>query len=204
MISIGAGLQFGARVQAFPANLTAGIVGVRILDNAGGTVLARSAAGIIEDPTGSGSYVKTLTAPGVDGQYSVMWDWGTDPSQTAFEDLFVIVSGARVELPATFSGVIPSEPHFDLPFRLSGKSFATVQQDSPEDVANCVECIVRTPSGFREDTEDFGLDDLTFNNQPLNLALVKSQIQRQEPRASLLVEQDVMDLVNRLTIKVGK
>lgn len=201
--SIGAGLQFGARVQGFPPGLV-GTVGVQILDNIGGVVApGRSTLDIIEDPVGTGSYLKNLTAPIIDGQYTIMWDWGADPDQHAFEDLFVVASGASVRITSAFVGAMPDEPHFDLPFRLTGKSFATVQQDSPEDVANCVECIVRTPLGFREDTENFGLDDLTFENQPLNLEEIKTRIQAQEPRATLMLEQDVLNLVNKLTIKVG-
>ena len=203
MISIGAGLTFGARVQSFPNGLSPGIVGVRLLDNAGGLVLPRTTSGIIEDPLGSGSYVTQLIAPNTDGQYSVMWDWGSSPSQAAFEDLFVIASGATALIDTAFLGVSPDEPHFDLPFRLSGKTFATVQQDSSEDIANCVECIVRTPLGAREDTDDFGLDDYTFNNQPLNLELMKSQISVQEPRASLMLSQEIEEIVSKVTIRVG-
>ena len=45
------------------------------------TVLARTSVGIHEYPVGSGHYAVTLTAPGVLGQYSVLWD--TDPGGNA-------------------------------------------------------------------------------------------------------------------------
>lgn len=96
-------------------------------------------------------------------------------------------------------------PHFDLPFRLSGSSFATVEQDSPEDIANCVEAIIRTPYGFRDDNPDFGLDELTFSNLPLNLERLTSQIESQEPRASIILEErpDLIDsLVTKLIVEV--
>lgn len=98
-------------------------------------------------------------------------------------------------------------PHFDLPFRLSGSSFAVVDQDTPEDVTNCVEAIVRTPLGFRDDSPDFGLEDLTFNNQPFNVERLVSLIENQEPRLPVTIEQNpnLYDiLATKLTIMVGK
>lgn len=96
-------------------------------------------------------------------------------------------------------------PHFDLPFRMKGTSFATVEQDSFEDVANCVEAIVRTPYGFRDDNPDFGVDDQTFQVQPLNTELITGQIIHQEPRASIVITQetDLIDsLIDNLKIEV--
>lgn len=97
-------------------------------------------------------------------------------------------------------------PHFDLPFRFSGSSVAVVEQDSAEDVANCVEAIVRTPNGTRDDSPEFGLDDQTFLNQNLDSAAILAQIEYQEPRSRLVVESepDFLDnLIARVSIKAG-
>jgi len=52
-------------------------------------------------------------------------------------------------------------PHFDLPFRFLKSGGAVVsEQDSFDDVANCVEAICRTPQGFRVDNPDFDYDML--------------------------------------------
>lgn len=96
-------------------------------------------------------------------------------------------------------------PHFDLPFRLSGKSFATTEQDSYADVANCVEAIVRCPAGFRDDSPDFGFEDTTFELVPLNLEDLTTQIVTQEPRATVALTEnpDLVDtLVDHLRIEV--
>lgn len=98
-------------------------------------------------------------------------------------------------------------PHFDLPFRLVGSSFFTVEQDSEEDIANCVEAILRTPYNSIPDTEDFGLDDHTFDIQPIDTDAVTRQILNQEPRASLLIEQEtdfVDNLIARVTVTIGE
>lgn len=101
---------------------------------------------------------------------------------------------------------IADVPHFDLPFRLVGTSFGVEEQDSAEDVANCVECIIRTPYGFRDDNPSFGLDDPVFDYLPLNVEHIRAQIEEQEPRAKLIVNQtqDLNDtLVAVLNISIG-
>lgn len=93
MIYAAPGASFEARVEGFATGLT-GTVGVRLLDNVGGTTTARVTAGIIENPASSGSYVVTMTAPAGSGQYAVFWDTGTvSPTTTASEDLTVTPSG---------------------------------------------------------------------------------------------------------------
>lgn len=96
-------------------------------------------------------------------------------------------------------------PHFDLPFRLLGRGFATVEQDSYEDVANCVEAIIRTPYGTRDDSPEFGIDDLTFDIRPLNIEALTAQIENEEPRTTLAVREDpnlIDNLVSKIVIEV--
>lgn len=89
--------QYEARVVGFPSGLV-GTVGISIRDNTGGISLPRTTVGMLEDPAGSGSYVKTIVTPLNPGQYSIMWDTGAiDPSDVAFEEL--IVTGAFTPSP---------------------------------------------------------------------------------------------------------
>lgn len=55
-------------------------------------------------------------------------------------------------------------PHFAVPFRFSGRHVETVQQDSIDDIAGCVEVIMRTPIGARSERPNFGIPDLAFRN----------------------------------------
>lgn len=80
-------------------------------------------------------------------------------------------------------------PHFDLPFRLSGLHAVEVDQDSIEDITNCVEAVIRTFKGARIELPDFGIDDPTFSLQPLAVQDVVQAVLDQEPRASLLISQ---------------
>jgi hypothetical protein len=54
---------------------TGATLGLRIIDNAGATTVARLATNITEYPAGSGIYSRTgNTAPSVGGQYTLVWD----------------------------------------------------------------------------------------------------------------------------------
>jgi len=82
-------------VAQFETGLT-GTLGVRIIDNAGNTTLARATAGIAEYPSGSGIYAVTLTSPGTAGQYTLVWDNGAADPAYATEDLTVVAEVADV------------------------------------------------------------------------------------------------------------
>ena len=91
-VTVAPGASFEAVAAGFATGLT-GTIGVRIIDNAGATTTARATAGITEYPAGSGIYAKTLTAPSVAGQYTLVWDNGaTTPGNVAAEDLLVTSS----------------------------------------------------------------------------------------------------------------
>jgi hypothetical protein len=151
MINVKSNVVFEARVSAFPANI---VVECSLRDNRGGTVGPLSQ--ISQDPPGSGSYVTTFKAPEYGGQYTVVWQWGDkNPSRTAVED--VIVDGPAEPPPPTHDATVGpliqhvgiTQPHFDLPFRYGRGREVVVQQDTVEDIRNCVEAGVRTLRGTR-------------------------------------------------------
>lgn len=82
-----------------------------------------------------------------------------------------------------------SVPHFDLPFRFVGNTVATAEQDTLEDITNCVEAVLRTPQGARVDAVGFGRPDPTFELQPIPLQPLIQVLLDQEPRASVLMTQ---------------
>lgn len=76
-----------------------GTVRYRLLDNdatADDPVYGPSTAGIIEDPTGSGSYVFTGTAPSTAGTYARAWDTGVGTDLVYDEDLVVSATYSAV------------------------------------------------------------------------------------------------------------
>jgi hypothetical protein len=84
---------FQASCDGFASGLV-GTIGVRI-DQGASNILARTTAGIVEFPAGSGIYVATLTSPSIAGYYQITWDTGVvGPGTTAVEDLLVTSSVA--------------------------------------------------------------------------------------------------------------
>jgi phage baseplate assembly protein W len=81
-------------------------------------------------------------------------------------------------------------PHFALPFRYEGRSVAVVEQDTVDDVAVCVESVLRTRPGDRDELPAFGAADPTFTQTPLDTEALVAQIEAWEPRARVLVEED--------------
>jgi hypothetical protein len=103
-------------------------------------------------------------------------------------------------------------PHFDIPFRFvvttakGQASAATNEQDSFEDIADCVEAIIRTPLGFRSDSITFGFPQLELMVQPLLNASIMEIVSDQEPRAQVIMSEhsDAFDpLINRITVEVS-
>lgn len=96
-----------------------------------------------------------------------------------------------------------SVPHFDLPFRWGRNGHAeVVEQDTLEDVANCVLAILLTFKGQRQELPDFGIDDPTFESQPIDLAALTQAILEQEPRAVVMMDQHP-DEFNQLVADVA-
>jgi hypothetical protein len=92
----------------------------------------------------------------------------------------------------------PTVPHFDLPFRFTTQGHpVVVEQDSVDDVSNCVQAIMLTVRGTRTESPDFGISDLTFEKQPISLDDVSGAIDDQEPRARYALSQKP-DLVEQL------
>jgi hypothetical protein len=95
-------------------------------------------------------------------------------------------------------------PHFNFPFRIAPAGVDVVEQDTLEDVSNCVVAIVATQIGFRDLAPDFGVPDVTFETQPFGVhdLLVSTQ----EPRAVLDVTErfDRHDpLIDIVTMKIS-
>lgn len=81
-------------------------------------------------------------------------------------------------------------PHLKWPLRFEGDHMAVVEQDSIEEIEQCVEAIVRYPLGFRDELPEFGLSDQTFLQGGVNVEVVRAVIERWEPRVDLTISSD--------------
>jgi hypothetical protein len=88
------GATFHSSLDNAPTGLV-GTVGVQIIRKSDEAVVtARTTAGIVESPAGSGRYVATLVAPAVKADYTVFWDTGSvTPTTTASDELVVTATG---------------------------------------------------------------------------------------------------------------
>lgn len=78
-------------------------------------------------------------------------------------------------------------PHFALPLRLDGIGrLATIEQDSADEIAQCVAVILATPEGSRVEVPDFGIPRLEFNLP--DTADIIAAVQEWEPRADLSLD----------------
>lgn len=207
MIDAVAGVPFTARVAAFPADLE-GVVGVQVLDSLGGAAVPRRTS-VTEDPAGSGSYIATLTLA-VPGSYSIFWDWdGGDtpiPSHTATENLVVSGSATPGTTATPLTGALTSTPtpHFALPFRFLGTAFAVNEQDTDDDITDCVEAILRTPVGSRVEAPDFGVPDQTFA-LTVDASIVAAAVAAQDPRVEAIADAEsitVPDYVSAINVQI--
>jgi phage baseplate assembly protein W len=79
-------------------------------------------------------------------------------------------------------------PHLALPLRYVNGSAVVNEQDSDDDLADCVYAICVTSPGTRDELPDFGLVDPTFSQQPLDATAAANQIQQWEPRVQILID----------------
>lgn len=91
-------------------------------------------------------------------------------------------------------------PHFALPFRFDATPQAVVsEQDSVDEIADCVYSILICPQGFRVELPQFGLPDPTFAVSPPgpDLDRMREVIQTWETRADLLLSEapDALDVL---------
>jgi phage baseplate assembly protein W len=81
--------------------------------------------------------------------------------------------------------------HFDYPFKFSPYTLhaAEVQQDSLDDIANCVQVALATELGFRVEVPSFGVPDQTFLLAPMTLETLIQSVSNWESRVNILLAQ---------------
>lgn len=78
-------------------------------------------------------------------------------------------------------------PHLRIPLQLASGSLATVDQDTVDDIAQCVTAILQTPLGLSDELPDLGLTEQTFYEGGADVQEIQQQLTDHEPRAQTLV-----------------
>lgn len=90
-----------------------------------------------------------------------------------------------MSLPVSTDPTLPA-PHLAVPFGLNADgSAAVVDQDSAEDVSQCVRMLLGTVAGSRIAVPDYGIPDPTFGG--VDAAVIEAAVAEWEPRASVTV-----------------
>jgi hypothetical protein len=86
-------------------------------------------------------------------------------------------------------------PHFSEPFRFATPYAAVSEQDSLDEIADCVFAVLVCPLGFRVELPQFGLPDPTFSMPAPDVDEVRDAIETWEPRAAsvLSLQPDASD-----------
>lgn len=94
-------------------------------------------------------------------------------------------------------------PKFKVPFSISGTGAEVVEQDSTEEVVQCVEAIVNTPVESRDDDPEFGVPDYLFRQTGEEASEIADAIELWEPRATADIVSDVIDREFERSINVN-
>ena len=84
-------------------------------------------------------------------------------------------------------------PHLSLPLRVIGQTFAVVDQDTVDELANNIKAVTSFAQGQRADDMRFGILPMPFDNRPLNLDDLNTTIAIYEPRADATVSEAPYD-----------
>jgi hypothetical protein len=85
-------------------------------------------------------------------------------------------------------------PHFSLPFRFATPAAAVSEQDSVDEIGDCVMAVLLCPIGFRVELPPFGSPDPTFERE-IDLDAMAAAIETWEPRAATYLTEypDALD-----------
>lgn len=91
-------------------------------------------------------------------------------------------------------------PQIALPIRFVNGRIAEIEQDSPQEIEQCIETICRYRPHDREERPDFGIDDQTFREGGVDLNKLQQEVERLEPRADLVFSEawEYENLVERI------
>jgi phage baseplate assembly protein W len=96
-------------------------------------------------------------------------------------------------------------PHLATPFRLVGGRVAVVEQDSIEDITQCVAACLSTPLGSLVDLPELGIPNELFRQiTEVDTDVLLAAVEDCEPRAALLAEAEFEDLLAKISVTVGQ
>lgn len=96
-------------------------------------------------------------------------------------------------------------PHISFPFRLndSGTGSVVVEQDSDDEIMDCVQVLLSTELGSREEIPSYGIPDQAFKQGGIDEDQVLLAINRWERRAEVFLDtQSIASLVQHAQVNL--
>lgn len=94
-------------------------------------------------------------------------------------------------------------PRLKIPIAFNGSGFATVEQDSPVEVAQAVYASLSTEEGTRVELVDYGLPSQLFRQGGASEDEIRATVERDEPRAAVLTETEWEGLMETIRVQVS-
>lgn len=88
----------------------------------------------------------------------------------------------------------PDIPHLAVPITFANGQAAVVEQDSTDEIAQCVAAIAAYRPGERIDDPEFGIPEQALIENGIDDPEILSAIDRYEPRADIDIETDTSQL----------
>jgi phage baseplate assembly protein W len=86
-------------------------------------------------------------------------------------------------------------PHFAFPFAVDGSSFALREQNSIEEIQDCVEVLILTPVGSRMVFPSYGAPEVLYTQAPANIPAIVAACNMWEKRATVVIN-DIIDALD--------
>jgi phage baseplate assembly protein W len=86
-------------------------------------------------------------------------------------------------------------PKFKVPFEIEGKHADYVEQDSTEEITQCVTTVLETHIGDRADIPTFGVEDQAFREGGADVQALSDAVRDWEPRADVTFDVDLESIV---------
>ena len=76
-------------------------------------------------------------------------------------------------------------PKIKMPFKIVGTGIALIEQDTIEEIAQCVYTVLATEIGSRDEEPEFGITDQAHRKLGADFAEMEQAIDEWEPRATV-------------------
>lgn len=92
-------------------------------------------------------------------------------------------------------------PHLRYPFRV-GATVATVDQGSPDEIAQCVYAVLATRRGERVENPTYGTPSYVFRQGGVDEIELRQIVDEHEPRASILTDSQFTGLAQTVGVAI--